>query len=250
VIILLVGCTAAWGIEAPADLEAFDTPNDAGGSITLTWARDVNAAAGTVYRVMVSTDPSGSFYPAGEVSAAGSLMSEDPAAFGFWSGNDDRHYVHVEEFGLAGEDQTRLETDLPYYFRLEARLGEENAVSGAAIEARAMENFFNWAKLNNFILAISFSAIILIYISIARRRELYIRRIAGLEALDEALGRATEMGKPVLFMHGLYGMDQPSTIAAVNILGRVARRTAEYDTSLRVANYDPVVLAVSQEVVK
>jgi hypothetical protein len=45
-------------------------------------------------------------------------------------------------------------------------------------------------------------------------------------------------------------MDSVSTIAAVNILGRVARRTAAYDTALRVANNDPVVMAVSQEVVK
>ena len=88
------------------------------------------------------------------------------------------------------------------------------------------------------------------YIGIARRRELKIRRIAGLEALDEALGRATEMGKPVLFIHGLRGMDSISTIAAVNILGRVARRTAEYDTALRVVAPDPVVMSVSQETVK
>jgi hypothetical protein len=85
---------------------------------------------------------------------------------------------------------------------------------------------------------------------VARRRDLHIRRIAGLEALDEALGRATEMGKPVLFAHGLHGMESVSTIAAVNILSRVARRTAEYDSTLRVVNYDPVVMAVSQEVVK
>lgn len=88
------------------------------------------------------------------------------------------------------------------------------------------------------------------YIGIARRRELKIRRIAGLEALDEALGRATEMGKPVLFIHGLRDMSQISTIAAVNILGRVARRTAEYDTALRVVAPDPVVMSVSQETVK
>ena len=58
------------------------------------------------------------------------------------------------------------------------------------------------------------------------------------------------MGKPVLFVHGLAPMGSVSTIAAVNILGRVAGRTAEYNASLRVANNDPVVMAISQEVVK
>jgi hypothetical protein len=64
------------------------------------------------------------------------------------------------------------------------------------------------------------------------------------------LGRATEMGKAVLFVHGLREMDKISTIAAVNILGQVARKTAQYDTLLKVASYDPVVMSVSQETVK
>jgi hypothetical protein len=58
------------------------------------------------------------------------------------------------------------------------------------------------------------------------------------------------MGKPVLYVHGLNGMGSISTIAAVNILGRIAIRVAEYDTTLKVSNIDPIVLSVSQEVVK
>ena len=45
-------------------------------------------------------------------------------------------------------------------------------------------------------------------------------------------------------------MSSVSTIAAVNILSRIAGRTAEFNTELRVANRDPIVMAVSQEVVK
>ena len=41
-----------------------------------------------------------------------------------------------------------------------------------------------------------------------------------------------------------------ATIAAVNILGRVARRAAEYGTRVMVMNNNPIVTAVSQEVVK
>ena len=93
------------------------------------------------------------------------------------------------------------------------------------LTASAEGNYFNWTKLNNIVLGALLSFLILGFISLARRRDLYIRRIGGLEALDEALGRATEMGKPVLFIHGLRDMSQISTIAAVNILGRVARRT-------------------------
>jgi hypothetical protein len=45
-------------------------------------------------------------------------------------------------------------------------------------------------------------------------------------------------------------MDSISTIAAINILGRIALRVAEYDTPLKVSNIYPIVLSVSQEVVK
>ena len=34
-------------------------------------------------------------------------------------------------------------------------------------------------------------------------REMKIRKIAGLEAVDEAVGRATEMGRPILFVPGI-----------------------------------------------
>ena len=68
--------------------------------------------------------------------------------------------------------------------------------------------------------------------------------------MDEALGRATEMGKPVLFVHGLTGMGSISTIAATSILSRIARKIADYDANLKVVNNDPIVMSVSQEVVK
>ena len=77
-----------------------------------------------------------------------------------------------------------------------------------------------------------------------------IYKVAGLDAMDEAIGRATEMDRPVFFVHGLGGMDSLSTIAAVSILARVARQTARHDTRIRVMNIDPIVTAVSQEVVQ
>ncbi len=68
--------------------------------------------------------------------------------------------------------------------------------------------------------------------------------------MDEAIGRATEMGKPVLQVNGLDPLSTLSTIAAVNILGRIARKVASYDSDLLVPCFDPVVMTVSQEVVK
>ena len=231
-------------------VEAFDTPNDAGGSITITWPPADGAPDGTVYRVYISESTKGPFHLAAEIETGTSVKADDPATFGFSREDAHHHYAHVSSYTDTDESAAKIETGRPYFVRLVVRSpsGElRGSVSDATV---ASQNFFKWSKLNNFILGTVFSIIILLSISMARRRELYIRRIAGLEALDEALGRATEMGKAVMFIHGLRDMSQIPTIAAINILSRVARRTADFDARLRVTNYDPIVMSVSQETVK
>ena len=81
-------------------------------------------------------------------------------------------------------------------------------------------------------------------------KDLFIRRLPGLDEVDNAVGRATEMGKPILYITGLSGISDVATIAAINILGEVAKKTAEYNTRLIVPCADPIVMAVEQEVVK
>jgi len=247
----LGGPAGAQLVASVPEVEAFDTPDDAGGSITVTWPRLETAGAGTVYRVYVALSAKGPFHLAAEVEAIGGFKSDDPAIFGFAEDNADYHFAHVDSY--AGEDDENpieIVTGQPYYVRLGVRStsGELRGAVTAAVEAS--ENYFKWSKLNNFVLGTVFSIIILLSISLARRREFYIRRIAGLEALDEALGRATEMGRAVLFIHGLRDMSQIPTIASINILSRVARRTADLDARLCVTNVDPIVMSVSQETVK
>jgi len=65
-------------------------------------------------------------------------------------------------------------------------------------------------------------------------RPIRIRRLAGLDAVEEAVGRATEMGRPVLFIPGIQDMDNIMTVAGVTILGHVAKSAAEYDAEIEV----------------
>jgi len=110
---------------------------------------------------------------------------------------------------------------------------------------------FNIARLNILIALIIYGALLLWFIYHARKgKQLFIRKISGLDALDEAVGRATEMGKPILYVPGLATIDVISTIASMNILSQVAKKTAQYNTSLLVPNRDPVVYTVAREVVK
>ena len=249
---LAVEAQSADVLSAPTGVEAFDTPNDGGGSIMVTWPRWDAAPAGTLYEIHISESADGPFHLAAEIGAAGHLMTDDPATFGHGDDNARFHFANVSGFTPASADSaTSLEDGHTYYVVVGIRDPSGSLTMGTEVLAATPGgNYFNTAKTNNLILGIVFSILILVYIAVARRKELYIRRIAGLEAIDEALGRATEMGKPVLFIHGLKSMDQIPTIAATNILGRIARRTARFDTDLRVTNADPVVMAVSQEVVK
>ena len=68
--------------------------------------------------------------------------------------------------------------------------------------------------------------------------------------MDDAIGRATEMGKPILYVLGLGTAADIGTIASFTILGRVAKKVAEYQTKLIVPCYDPIVMTVAQETVK
>ena len=77
-----------------------------------------------------------------------------------------------------------------------------------------------------------------------------VRRMAGLDAVDEAVGRATEMGRPVLFVPGIMDMDNIMTVAGVTVLGRVARTVAEYDAELEVPTSRSIVMASAREAVQ
>jgi hypothetical protein len=111
--------------------------------------------------------------------------------------------------------------------------------------------WFRLDRLNTLILLAVFSTLVLFYIRSAKKgKELFIRKISGLDAIEEGVGRATEMGRPVLFIPGIYELDDIQTIAGLSILRRVAKITAQYNTPLLVPVNYPLVLAAAQEVIK
>ena len=109
----------------------------------------------------------------------------------------------------------------------------------------------DWFILGNtltFAGVIIVSATIFYYIDVATSgKEIYLRPIAGLKAIEEAVGRATEMGKSVLFVPGISDMDQVDTVAGINILGHVAEITAKYETELNVPTCRAIVMESARE---
>jgi hypothetical protein len=97
------------------------------------------------------------------------------------------------------------------------------------------------------------TALILGFIATARRRSLYIRRIPGLSAVEEAVGRAVEMGRPITFSLGLGqwgGADGIITLQALAIAVYVARLAIRYGSRVIVTTRDPIVYAVADEAMR
>lgn len=209
----------------PAGVKALDTPNDEGSSITITWRKSADDGAGENdvigYDVLRSTT-SGTGYQLIGSTAPGFTSFED----------------------------TTAQNGVTYYYIVNAR---DTTFTSASLETSAISSaqWFNFNRLNMLIAATLLSFFVLWFISKAKAgQQFFIRQLAGLEAIEEGIGRATEMGKPVLYIPGMLDMDDIQTIASMVILRRVAKKVAEYDTPLLVPSRMPVAFSTAQEVVK
>ena len=106
------------------------------------------------------------------------------------------------------------------------------------------------ATYTMLVLTIVFCAPIIYFILAARRgREIYVRPIAGLSAISEAIGRATEMGRPVLYCAGLSGLDIDG-LCSMAILGQIAKLTARYNLRILVPMNDYLLYPIAEEAVR
>lgn len=100
-----------------------------------------------------------------------------------------------------------------------------------------------------FLLFVLSALIVTAVLAAKRGRQLFIRRIAGVDAIDEAVGRATEMGRPIFFSIGLGGIDI-ITLQAFSVVGHVARMAATFRTRLVVPAADPLAIPVLEEIIR
>jgi len=249
----------------PQNLQLIDQPNDDGSTLLLLF--DLTDTDGL--KVMADVQVDGEWLPGALRARPLALVEKKqdrPAFFGWNPANPDRYVLAVDRYyetiepsaeelaenpeATAQQESSPLTIGKEYGVRLAVQYDGTRETFEAGT-AKPTEQYFNVGALNNLLLSVVFAIIIMSFILAARRNpNLFVRRIQGLEAVDEAIGRATEMGKPVLQVNGLDPLSTLSTIAAVNILGRIARKVANYDSDLIVPCFDPVVMTVSQEVVK
>ena len=265
---LLVACLALPLLLAPSTVSAAieldtaqvrDVPGDDGTSLLVTFSlRGVTDELAT--RADVVVDSGGEVYKPSQVKPQRlttiSTQADLPEYFGWEPEHPDWYVMTLSRYYVLDDDgeQEPVELEAGESYTLGLQVvdpdGSEQLFENIG-SAAPLEQWFNPSLANNLIICVIFAFIIMAFIMAARKNpNLFIRRINGLEAVDDAIGRATEMGRPVLQVNGLDPLSTLSTIAAVNILGRIARRVANYDSELLVPCFDPVVMTVSQEVVR
>ena len=101
--------------------------------------------------------------------------------------------------------------------------------------------------------AITLLVVAFVLFNIARAnkgKELFIRRIGGLNAIDEAVGRATELGRPVFMVPGLSDGINAKSMQAINIFAYVSRVASRFSNPIMVCCFNSSILAVAQEVIR
>jgi hypothetical protein len=226
-----VAVCPATGLRAATDLRVLDKPLDAGRALKVSFARspDDSAGHGAVARY--------------------ELLRKGPGDTGF---------VKIKAFNATQRsdrfsyEDGGLRPGRPYVYRVRATGPGGSAADGPpSVLVSPERQWFFTNKINTLVATVVFVGLILFFIREARKgRNLFIRRIAGLDAIDEAVGRCTEMGKPTLYIPGVSTISDVATIASLNILGQVAKRIANYQSRILVPNRDPIVFPVTQDIVR
>jgi hypothetical protein len=99
------------------------------------------------------------------------------------------------------------------------------------------------------ILAVLAVAGILLYRELRRVQRGYkhfIRRIPGVDAIEVAVGRCAELGRPTMFTTALTDVG-PVLFACLGVLHYIARKTAQYKLKLLVPQYTPEAMAIVED---
>lgn len=220
---MLFAISYPYGIEPPTNVVARDNPNDAGGKIIITWHLSVSDGLIDGYRIVRQ-------------------VTSEPAS--------------LTEIGFIGKGRNSYTDEdtkdgTKYAYQVISVKDTMESASTWSNPVSSWQQWFNTDRIAVIIFTIIFTVLIVLFINKAKRgANLFVRKIAGLLAVDEAVGRATEMGKPILYVPGLTSITDVATIAAMNILSEVAKKIAQYDSNLVVPNSDPITYTVAREVVK
>ena len=211
--------------QPPTDVKATDAVYDKGNTVDLNWTLSTDDnAAGKVLRYQILRRKAGD----GDFTSIDSVVA-----------------------GTTFYKDESVESGQTYEYEVVAICNGGSAPSEPSAPVTPDMEWLDFSLTNLFVIGLLICGAVIYFIAKAKRgKTLFIRKIAGLEAVDEAIGRATEMGRPILFVPGIQDMDDVQTIAGLTILGRVARVVADYDTKIKVPVSRSLVMTASRETLR
>ena len=245
----------------PTNLVAEDAPDDVGDQVNLSWDASPSVVTSyNIYRKVVVGD---------QISGASQLESvgeettgvtepvmpegpDGPVPIEDLSFADDEPIASVSGGDIVYLDET-VEPGNSYMYAVQA-VSKTLEVSSLAITEVPVTPLWDWINLSKLwflFIMLTISGVVILFVLIAKSgREIKVRKIAGLEAVNEAVGRATEMGRSCLFVPGILDINDIQTVAGLTVLSNVAKTAAKYDAKLEVPTARSLVMTAARETVQ
>ncbi|QDT92465.1 fibronectin type III domain-containing protein [Gimesia algae] len=216
----------------PTDFRAEDVPGDAGTAIDLFWT--------------LSPDDKPDLKPRKVLRYIISRKAVDESDAKFENIGEPTYRVNTFR-------DSNCEPGTPYLYRIEA-VGQESMTSSPVVIKEPIIATLQWFNLQRSWFAVFVVLIcgaVIFFIRLARSgKKLKVRKIAGLEAINDAVGRATEMGRSCLFVPGIQDINDIQTVAGITILAQVAETTADYRAQLEVPTSRSLVMTTARDTVE
>jgi hypothetical protein len=189
-------------VGRPVAVQAVDRPHDNGGSVVLTWTTSLGEPKSrnrvTGYAILRSLHREGAYTIIGR-TAAGDCRYVDATA-------------------------TR---GIPFYYKVEAELGEVTAASEPIGPVTSRRQWFHGGRWNQLLLGILLVGAFVYFIRTSQGgRPLRFRELPGVTAIDEAIAQAARVGRPIFFCPGSEDLNEIQTLAGLSILEQVTCRAA------------------------
>jgi hypothetical protein len=222
--------TTVVSIAPPSGLTAKDHPNDDGTAIDLKWKLSPDDRPERKTRVV-----------------------RGYKIFRSLSHGDERDELAQVAFSVAEYTDRTCQRGVPYLYEVVAVGAGEAQSEPARISqpARGKLQWFDTSRAWFGVILLIVCGSVVLFTELAKSgRGTYIREIAGLTAIQEAVGRATEMGRPCLFVPGIQDMNEIPTVAGIAVQAHVARIAADYDAVIEVPTSKSLVMTAAREAVQ
>ena len=217
-------------IAPPSNLTATDHPNDDGTAIDLKWTLSPDDTSDRKPRVV-----------------------RGYKIFRTLANGDEREELIQVAYNVADHTDRTCRPGVDYRYEVVAVGGGEGQSSPARL-AKPVHGVLQWFDKSRIwfgvIVLLVCGSVIVFTEMVKAGRGTHVREIAGLTAIQEAIGRATETGRPCLFVPGIRDMNEIATVAGITILSHVAKIAADYDAVIEVPTSRSLVMTAAREAVQ